>query len=211
MSKPKDFNDLNNEELREEAFRLLALEFIGIETNTIKKNSLFEACNKKNPGIWEIALGRAIDFSDNYSSISENYSLIPFNPETIIPLEEAEKLIKPVLLDFLMPKDSIPEDFFDIRHRQSEDLIYCGVEGDSMTGSGIEKGDILIVSKKAEILDGSVVLVLLEGLTFVKRYKIEPDCVRLVSDNPNYPDFRLNDELNFSILGVVQANIKKIK
>jgi DNA polymerase V len=65
------------------------------------------------------------------------------------------------------------------------------IEGESMTGAGIFPGDIAIVDRAREPVDGNVILALLDGAFTVKRYRIKDDAVRLQAENPAFPTCRL--------------------
>ncbi len=74
--------------------------------------------------------------------------------------------------------------------------------GDSMIGSGIYPGDLLIVDRSLSPRHGSVIIAVLDGELSVKSLKLENDQVTLSSSNPNYSDVIVSEEMDFTIWGV---------
>ena len=74
--------------------------------------------------------------------------------------------------------------------------------GDSMIGSGIYPGDLLIVDRSLSPRHGSVIIAVLDGELSVKSLKLGNDQVTLSSSNPNYSDVIVSEEMDFTIWGV---------
>ena len=74
--------------------------------------------------------------------------------------------------------------------------------GDSMIGSGIYPGDLLIVDRSLSPRHESVIIAVLDGELSVKSLKLENDQVTLSSSNPNYSDVIVSEEMDFTIWGV---------
>lgn len=81
--------------------------------------------------------------------------------------------------------------------------FFVRVTGESMTGAGIFPGDMLIVDRSLDPLDGKVVIAVLNGEMTVKRLRNHKDSLLLCSENDLYPDIRVTEENEFSIWGVV--------
>ena len=94
-----------------------------------------------------------------------------------------------------------------IKHPAS--TFYGRVVGDSMRDEGIEEGDILIIDKSLELLDGDLAVCFIDGEFTVKRVRLEPDVAWLVPSNPNYPLIKVTKENEFSVWGIVTYTIKK--
>ncbi len=60
------------------------------------------------------------------------------------------------------------------------------VDGDSMKDAGTLDGDLLVVDRAAKPVNGSVVVVAVNGEHTVKRLRRGPDCVWLDPANPRY-------------------------
>ena len=74
--------------------------------------------------------------------------------------------------------------------------------GDSMIGSGIYPGDLLIVDRSLSPRNGSIIIAVLDGELSVKGLKLNNDRVTLSSSNPNYSDVIVSEEMDFTIWGV---------
>lgn len=76
------------------------------------------------------------------------------------------------------------------------------VRGDSMTGAGIENGDIAVIQKQNVARDGEIVAALLEDEATLKRFKKGQGSVQLIAENPAYKPIVAKD---VQILGVLSA------
>ena len=76
------------------------------------------------------------------------------------------------------------------------------VRGDSMTGVGIENGDIAVIQKQNAARDGEIVAALLEDEATLKRFKKGQGSVQLIAENPAYKPIVTKD---VQILGVLSA------
>jgi len=77
------------------------------------------------------------------------------------------------------------------------------VSGHSMDGAGIADGDELVVDRSLTPVDGNVVVAVLDGELTIKRLRLEHGRVRLVAENPDYPDIVIPELAELSIWGVV--------
>jgi DNA polymerase V len=77
------------------------------------------------------------------------------------------------------------------------------VAGDSMQGAGISDGDELVVDRSLQPVDGNVVVAILDGELTVKRLRLAGGVVRLMADNPDYPDIEIPELGELTIWGVV--------
>lgn len=89
-----------------------------------------------------------------------------------------------------------------------ENLLLSAVRGDSMTGVGINEGDILLAQHVENPGSGMIAIVKLKGKTFVKRLEFAGEKVRLVSENRAYPPVEISIGRDFEILGIVKSIIK---
>lgn len=67
--------------------------------------------------------------------------------------------------------------------------------GDSMTGAGIDDGDLVFVRKTNTAYDGDIVVALIEDSATLKRYynDTERRCIVLHPENPKYKDMEFED------------------
>jgi len=125
--------------------------------------------------------------------------------------EAAPKLGLPLYLAKIPAGFPSPaDDFIDKKLDLNEHLIkhpaatfFVKVQGHSMTGAGIQSGDILIVDRALEPADRRIAVVALNGELTVKRLKKTKGRLFLVSENPEYKAIEVTPEMNFEVWGVV--------
>jgi len=84
------------------------------------------------------------------------------------------------------------------------------VTGDSMTGAGIDEGDLLVVDRSLTASDGSVVLCYVDNAFTVKSVSLGHGEPRLVPANGRYPDLVITADSDARVWGVVTWVIKKM-
>ena len=88
------------------------------------------------------------------------------------------------------------------------ELFLLHARGDSMTGAGIDDGDLVLIKKQEEARNGDIVVAFIEGEgNTLKRYKQYGNTVFLHPENPKYRDIPL---LDCRIQGVAVSVIKKL-
>lgn len=89
--------------------------------------------------------------------------------------------------------------------------FYARAVGNSMTGFGISDGDLLVIDKSIESVDGDIVVAFIDGeFTLKKIMKDENECnLWLVPGNEDYPPIKITEENDFIVWGVLTYNIKK--
>ena len=87
-------------------------------------------------------------------------------------------------------------------------LFLLHASGDSMTGAGIDDGDLVLIRKQEEAQNGDIVVAFVEGEgNTLKRYRRYGRTVFLHPENPKYTDIPLKD---CRIQGVAVSVIKKL-
>lgn len=81
--------------------------------------------------------------------------------------------------------------------------FFVRVHGDSMRDAGIHHGDILVVDRSLEAVNGAVVVAVLDGEFTVKRLRKNNGSVFLQAENAAYPPIAVSSDRNFQIWGVV--------
>ena len=71
--------------------------------------------------------------------------------------------------------------------KRNKDHFALLVKGDSMSGAGINDGDIAIIEKKETARNGEIVAVIVEEAAAIKRFYKENSRIKLQSENPSYP------------------------
>jgi DNA polymerase V len=109
------------------------------------------------------------------------------------------------------------EDFIERKIDLNEILVpheaatyFIRVQGDSMTGAGIQDGDILIVDRSVEPANGSIVIAVLNGELTVKRLRRRGARVFLNPENAKYAPIEVTAETAFEIWGVVRHVIHSV-
>ena len=132
----------------------------------------------------------------------------------IIRTKQEQNLIYPMFLTFYKEAvecgfPSPARDFTEGTIDLNEELIprpnstfIVRARGDSMTGSGIYPGDLLIVDRSLSPRNGSIIIAVLDGELSVKGLELNNDQVTLSSSNPNYSDVIVSEEMDFTIWGV---------
>lgn len=122
----------------------------------------------------------------------DNYMGVKFPINNLITIKETIDLNK----EFIeKPKES-----FLIR-----------VEGDSMSGAGIESGDTLMVDRSIKPVHGSVVVASINGKLVVKKLHYSFNETMLMSENIDYMPIFIKPEDNLEIWGVAKLVIKSVK
>lgn len=107
------------------------------------------------------------------------------------------------------------DDFLDINIDLNKHLIknpsttfYGRVKGHSLKDAGIHDGDLLIVDKSLEPVNGKIAVCFIDGEFTVKRIKIEKDIVWLIAENKDYSPIKVTKDNDFMIWGIVINVIK---
>ncbi|MDD1612145.1 MAG: translesion error-prone DNA polymerase V autoproteolytic subunit [Methylococcaceae bacterium] len=111
-----------------------------------------------------------------------------------------------VAAGFPSPADDYVEKSLDLNEllvQKPAATFFVRAQGESMLGAGIHPNDILIVDRSIEAAPGKIVICALNGELVVKRLKQEAGQWLLASENPNYPDILIREELDMVIWGVV--------
>lgn len=72
-----------------------------------------------------------------------------------------------------------------------------------MIGAGIHSGDLLIVDRAIQAVDGSIVIAVVNGELTVKRLSKTGDRLLLLAENEQYTPLEINEHTDFQIWGVV--------
>ncbi len=93
-----------------------------------------------------------------------------------------------------------------------DDGFLVRVKGDSMEGAHILEGDLVVVSPKARVENGDIVVALIDDDVVVKRLYKETNHIRLESENPAYsPILIKKGRANLQVLGKVTGLIRQLR
>ncbi len=99
-----------------------------------------------------------------------------------------------------------------IRHPES--TFYGRVYGDSMIEAGICDGDIAVIDRAADAVDGDIVVAFVNNEFTIKYLDLghrHEGYILLRPANPNFSPIRVNEDDDFRIWGVVAWTIKQWK
>ena len=91
-----------------------------------------------------------------------------------------------------------------------KDTFFVRVSGDSMIDAGIHDGDLLIVDRKQRVINGKIVIAVVNGDLTVKRIFMEEDKVILYPENPDFSAIEVSNDNDFMTLGVVTNVIHEV-
>jgi DNA polymerase V len=106
-------------------------------------------------------------------------------------------------------------DFDDMKIDLNRELIrhpattfFGRVKGTSMQDAGIGDGDLLVIDKSLDPIDGRVAVCFIDGEFTVKRLKIEGGTTWLMPANPAYSPLQITPTTDFRVWGIVTYSIK---
>ncbi|MDQ3908614.1 MAG: translesion error-prone DNA polymerase V autoproteolytic subunit [Acidobacteriota bacterium] len=135
-----------------------------------------------------------------------------------VPARELSRWSRPVFTCPVSAGEPLPVvEYIDGRIDLNRHLIknyaatyFVRVSGDSMTGAGINDGDILVVDRSVEAADGRVVVACVNGEFLVKRLVERAGRVLLAPENDSYDELEINEHHDFEIWGVVTSVIHSL-
>ncbi len=114
---------------------------------------------------------------------------------------------------FPSPADDYIETALDLNTylvRNPAATFMVKVSGDSMTGAGINDGDILVVDRSGEPGNGKIVVAVLDGELTVKRLVKKEGRIFLAPENPRYRPIAVAAEQDLHIWGVVSGVVRRL-
>ncbi len=109
---------------------------------------------------------------------------------------------------FPSPADDALDDVIDLNThlvQRPAATFFLRVQGESMTGAGIQDGDLVIVDRAEAPRSGSIVVAAIDGELTLKRLERNTTTgeVWLKPAHPDYPDRHITEETELVIWGVV--------
>lgn len=115
---------------------------------------------------------------------------------------------------FPSPADDYVADTLDLNDHlmpRKEASFLLRAKGDSMIGTGIHDGDILVIDRSLTPTHGRVVIATLDGQFTVKTLEKARGKIRLLPANPDFEPIEIKDEQELQIWGVVTSVIHSLK
>lgn len=94
--------------------------------------------------------------------------------------------------------------------KNREATFYAKASGDSMTGAGIDDGDIMVIDRSLEPQNNKIAVCIIDGEFTVKRIKKEKNNLFLMPENKNYKPIVISPENELIIWGIVTYVVKKM-
>lgn len=122
--------------------------------------------------------------------------------------------MSPVQAGFPSPADDYVENKLDlnalvIKHPTA--TFFVRVEGESMMDADIHSGDILVVDRSLEAINGKIVIAVVNGEFTVKRFVVNKSGTFLVPENRKYQTLKIEEGSDFQVWGVVTYVIHKTR
>lgn len=118
---------------------------------------------------------------------------------------------------FPSPADDYLRDSLDFNRdliKNPEATFYGRVSGDSMRDAGINEGDIAVIDRSLQPMDGDVIVAYVNEEFTIKYLDLthkEEGYIELQPANPDYSPIRIDSTDNFRVWGVVVWTIKQWK
>ena len=128
------------------------------------------------------------------------------------------QVVRPLFLSdvsagFPSPADDYIERNLDLNEHLIQNpaaTFFVRVGGDSMTGAGINHGDILIVDRSLDPANGKIIIAIVNGELTVKRLVKTADSCNLIAENPAYESIEVSTDSDFEVWGVVTFAIHQV-
>ena len=175
--------------------------------------------NGRSPSIRKVASGTGLGVATvhRYLTAMTEQGYLDYDGEVIVT-EQSNKIRNGVFQTGII--GSVPCGPFSLEEEFVEQYVYLPTDifgggdmfilhasGDSMTGAGIDDGDLVLVKKQEEARDGDIVVAWAEDVgNTLKRYKKYGNTVFLHPENPKYVDIPVK---NCKIQGIVTWVLKK--
>ena len=119
----------------------------------------------------------------------------------------------PVRAGFPSPAEDYQDEAIDLNDLlapHAEATFLLRVRGESMTGAGIDDGDVLVVDRSLEPVHGRIVVAMVDGEFTVKRLYQRDGNVCLEASHPDFPSIALQEGQELAVWGVVTRIIKTV-
>ncbi len=102
-------------------------------------------------------------------------------------------------------------DLNDYMVQRPDSTFMLRVEGESMKGIGILPNDILVVDRSLKAIHNKIIIAAIDGELTVKRLYHRGELVKLLPENPAYPEIELESENDLVIWGVVVGSFRRFQ
>ena len=92
--------------------------------------------------------------------------------------------------------------------KKDADSFALKVKGDSMIEAGIFEGDLVIISPRANAVNGDIIVARVDDEVTVKTYENKNKQIRLIPQNKMYEPIVISNKNEFSIVGKVSGVLR---
>lgn len=145
---------------------------------------------------------------------NESKNVMSVSPALISKKQSAPLFASRPAAGFPAPGDDLvekPLDLNDLLIDNPTATFFVRVAGDSMEGSGIFDGDILVVDRSVTPQDGNIVVAAVFGELVVKSLRKYSNKAELISSNDAYKPIIISDVDDVYIWGVVVGSARIFK
>jgi len=154
------------------------------------------------------------DFLENYPDVTQVGS-----PKTQSQTSNVVRLQIPlfsstVAAGYPSPAEDHVEESLDLNEymvQRPDSTFMLRVEGESMKNAGIMPNDILVVDRSLKAAHMKIVIAAIDGELTVKRLYHRGGLVKLLPENPAYPEIELESESDLLIWGVVIGSFRRFQ
>lgn len=132
--------------------------------------------------------------------------VFPIDPPTPLPIP---LYLHRVRAGFPSPADDHLERRLDLNEhvvKHPSATYYVRAQGDSMEQLGIHDGDLLIVDRALEAINGDVVIAVVDGSLACKVLDLKR--CQLLSGNPQFPPIAIQEDMDLIVEGVVTHSLR---
>jgi DNA polymerase V len=94
--------------------------------------------------------------------------------------------------------------------RNKPATFFFRMKGDAMKEAGMFDGDILVVDRSVKLVNGKVIVAILNGELLVRRFHKNFSSAFLIAENERFKNINLAEFTNFSVWGVVTYVIHQL-
>jgi len=94
--------------------------------------------------------------------------------------------------------------------RNKPATFFFKMKGDAMQDAGISDGDVLIVDRSLKLVNGKIIVAILNGELLVRRFHKNFSSAFLIPENSRYKPINLAEFNDFSVWGVVIYSIHSL-
>lgn len=154
--------------------------------------------------------------------IKHYLSLYPDVSDILPAMATADNIVKleiplfssSVAAGFPSPAEDHIEDTLDLNDymvERPDSTFMLRVEGESMKDAGILPNDILVVDRSLKAAHNKIVIAAIDGQLTVKKLFHRGGLIKLLPENPDYPEIELEQESDLVIWGVVIGSFRRFQ